>query len=171
MSARLPGIGSHHSARRITDEWYTPPEILAALGPFDLDPCAPPDHPDWTGAAASYTITDDGLTQPWHGTVWLNPPYSDVAPWMARLAEHGDGIARCETRWWFEHVWPHATALLFLAGRVTFYKPDGTSSKAGHNSGGPSVAIAYGAKCADRLALCGLPGALVDRAQLIGEAS
>ena len=24
-----------------SDEWYTPKEILEALGKFDLDPCAP----------------------------------------------------------------------------------------------------------------------------------
>lgn len=24
-----------------TDEWYTPREIIDALGPFELDPCAP----------------------------------------------------------------------------------------------------------------------------------
>lgn len=24
-----------------TDEWYTPKEIINALGKFDLDPCAP----------------------------------------------------------------------------------------------------------------------------------
>lgn len=24
-----------------TDEWYTPKEIIDALGKFDLDPCAP----------------------------------------------------------------------------------------------------------------------------------
>ena len=23
------------------DEWLTPPHVLQALGPFDLDPCAP----------------------------------------------------------------------------------------------------------------------------------
>lgn len=39
-------------------EWYTPPEIFAALGlTFDLDPCAPPyplasDTPWWQAAVA-----------------------------------------------------------------------------------------------------------------------
>ena len=26
---------------RSSDEWYTPKEVLKALGRFDLDPCAP----------------------------------------------------------------------------------------------------------------------------------
>ena len=28
-----------------TDEWYTPKEIIDALGEFDLDPCAPVSPP------------------------------------------------------------------------------------------------------------------------------
>lgn len=31
-------------------EWLTPPDILRALGPFDLDPCAPVNRP-WDMAA------------------------------------------------------------------------------------------------------------------------
>lgn len=101
----------------------------------------------------------------------MNPPYSDIAPWLRKLAAHPAGgvaltFARVETRWWFDHVWPHAQALLFLHGRVTFWQAgtDGVarSAKAGHNSGGPSVLIAYGDRAADRLRSCGLAGSLVE---------
>ena len=34
---------------RSSDEWYTPKEVLKALGRFDLDPCAPV-HPLWPTA-------------------------------------------------------------------------------------------------------------------------
>lgn len=40
MSARA--MGSHQSARAKTTTWLTPPELIQALGPFDLDPCASP---------------------------------------------------------------------------------------------------------------------------------
>lgn len=160
----LPGIGSHHSAKSKTDEWLTPPDLLASLGPFDLDPCSPVERP-WPTAARHYTVEDDGLELPWEGRVWCNPPYSQLTPWMARLAAHGDGVAlifaRLETACWFEHVWPAASGLLFLAGRLTFHLGDGTASKAGHNSGGPSVLVAYGEANADALAASGLRGALV----------
>lgn len=123
---RLPGVGAHHAANPQTDEWLTPPEILRALGRFDLDPCAPHDLPRWTRCARHYTATDDGLSAPWEGSVFCNPPYSNVEPWMRRMAAHGNGVAlvfaRTETRWWFDHVWPHASALLFLAGRVSFLR-------------------------------------------------
>lgn len=36
-----------------TDEWYTPKEIIDALGKFDLDPCAPV-NPLWKTAAQMY---------------------------------------------------------------------------------------------------------------------
>lgn len=159
---RLPGIGSHHSARVDTDEWLTPPEIIDDLGPFDLDPCAPETQP-WPTAERTYTATVDGLQQDWHGYVWLNPPYSEIEPWMGRLATHNNGIglvfARTETRWWFESVWPVASAIMFLEGRLHFHRPDGTRAEA--NSGAPSALVAYGLPAANKLARTRLHGAVV----------
>ena len=40
------GMGGHHApVKGAKDEWITPPFITQALGPFDLDPCAPVDAP------------------------------------------------------------------------------------------------------------------------------
>lgn len=139
-------MGSHQSHGGGADEWLTPPDLLAALGPFDLDPCAPIDRP-WDTATRHLTIADDGLRAPWEGRVWLNPPYSRADAWLTRLAAHGHGtalvFARTETRLWFTHVWPHATGLLFLRGRLHFHYRDGRRAPA--NSGAPSVLVAYGA--------------------------
>lgn len=171
MAPRIPGIGAHHSANPQTDERLTPRHVLDALGHFDLDPCAPHDRPDWTGTDRSYTAEMDGLSLPWEGLVYMNPPYSDAGTWMKRLAGHPAGgvalvFARCDTGWWFEHVWPHARAYLFLRGRLSFIRGDGTHARAGHNAGGPSVLIAYGADAADRLYHCGLEGAFVAQARM-----
>lgn len=167
---KLPGIGAHQSARRATDEWLTPPHILEALGPFDLDPCSPVERP-WDTARRHYSAINDGLELDWHGRVWLNPPYSEIEPWMAKMAWHNHGtalvFARTEVAWWFDWVWPHASAFLFLRGRLTFHLGDGTASKAGHNSGGPSVLIAYGQHDAEVLRSCGLAGAFVSRGMLL----
>lgn len=159
----MTAIGSHHSARAGTDEWLTPPEILAALGSFDLDPCAPIERP-WPMAKTHYTLADDGLNRPWQGRVWCNPPYGLVAAkWLKRLSEHGNGIAlifaRTETKMFFEWVWTRANALLFIEGRLHFYYTDGRRTAA--NSGGPSVPIAYGEGNAAALEFCGIPGHLV----------
>jgi hypothetical protein len=56
------GIGSHQSANMQNDEWLKPPEILKALGDFDLDPCAPINRP-WPMAKNHFTVEHDGLKQ------------------------------------------------------------------------------------------------------------
>lgn len=74
------------------DAWYTPPWIFEGLGlAFDLDVAHPAEPLEWIPAAARYTAADDGLTQPWHGLVWCNPPFSDAGPWCRRWAEHDEG--------------------------------------------------------------------------------
>lgn len=159
------GMGGHHSAKMGTDEWLTPPEILRSLGTFDLDPCAPIARP-WPMAIAHYTVQDNGLRKPWHGRVWLNPPYGPpkvVAPWMRRMVEHRNGIAlifaRTETEMFFATVWSKAGAILFLRGRLNFHYVDGR--RAEKNCGAPSVLVAYGDNNVDVLLGCGIPGHVV----------
>ncbi|MHB1782642.1 MAG: DNA N-6-adenine-methyltransferase [Acidimicrobiales bacterium] len=146
MSARLAGIAWGPLVSSRSDEWLTPPAILDALGPFDLDPCTPVEMP-WRTAGARYSVADDGLGLPWSGRVWLNPPYSDAGAWMSRLAGHGCGtalvFARTDTAWWFASVWGRADLALFLRGRVSFYDATGRPSRAGHATS-PSVLVAYG---------------------------
>ena len=65
--------------------------IRDAIGGFDLDPAAGCEPTPI--ASDRYTKDDDGLTSPWYGNVWLNPPFSDKTPWFKRLVsqyEHGD---------------------------------------------------------------------------------
>lgn len=168
MTAPLfAGIGGHHSARSRTDEWLTPPELLAALGgpdSFDLDPCAPIVRP-WPTARRHLTVDDNGLRQPWNGRVWLNPPYSTnvIGQWLARMADHDRGVAlifaRTETEAFFRSVWERASALLFMRGRINFHLVDGRRAQG--NAGAPTVLCAYGRHDADVLALCGIDGAFV----------
>lgn len=76
------------------DDYYTPPHVFEALAVrFDLDVCAPPGGVPWVPADAFFTLEDDGLTKPWHGRVWMNPPYSQATAWVRRFIEHGHGIA------------------------------------------------------------------------------
>lgn len=137
-------LSGHQSARMKTDEWLTPPEILQALGEFDTDPCCPESMP-WPTARTMYSRA--GLEQPWHGRVWMNPPFGrEAIQWMHRLASHGNGIAlipaRTETAMFFETVWAKADAVLFIKGRPHFHRADG--SRAEFNSGAPICLVAYG---------------------------
>lgn len=178
MNAPLfSAMGGHQipSATR-TDDWATPPETIASLGgweSFGLDPCAMVNAPFPT-ARRVYTIVENGLIQVWdrEERVWLNPPYraSVIGQWLGRMAEHNYGtaliFARTETAAFFSHVWGRASALLFLAGRLNFYRPDGKlqprkSGPGVANAGAPSVLCAYGQHDAEILADCGLVGHFV----------
>lgn len=147
-----------------TNEWLTPPEIIEALGSFDLDPCA---HPQQFYQTARIMISPprDGLCAKWKGRVWLNPPYgTELKSWIAKLAEHGNGIALVPSRtevesWFWPYIWEAADAVLFVRGRLYFRKPDG--SKQG-NAGHGSVLVAYGQKNLAKLRKSRISGQLVE---------
>src|SRR5262249_33494741 len=71
-----------------------------------------------------------GLERPWPREcfIYLNPPFDryEVGDWIARLAEHGNGItllrARTEAER-FEPIWQGAAAILFMADRSHFHRP------------------------------------------------
>jgi hypothetical protein len=139
-----------------SDVWLTPPFIIDALGPFDLDPCAAPEPRPWQTANRHITLPVDGLGATWDSRVWLNPPYGGpnvVGPWMRKMAMHNYGtaliFARTETDLFIETVWRAATAIVFLFGRLFFHRADGI--RACNNSGAPSCLIAYGIEDAYRL--------------------
>jgi len=152
--------GFTHDQRTATssDEWYTQPEIFDALGlTFSLDPAAPTGGVPWVPARRHLTRHDDGLSRPWRGRVWLNPPYGrQTDRWLTKLADHGDGLAlvfaRTDTAW-FQGIAAKATALCFIGGRLRFYRPDGTP---GSTAPSPSLLIAFGLPCALGLAAAAL---------------
>lgn len=162
-----------HRGEDPKDEWLTPPKVKDPLGTFDLDPCSPVRRP-WDTARHHYTIEDNGLTKPWEGRIWLNPPYSDIGPWMKLMAEHGNGFAltfaRTETEWYQRWAWGHADSMFFFHGRLTFYELPKISTgslfdSAGRvprlgkgNAGAPSVLIAYGKYNVEVLHEYNLPG-------------
>jgi hypothetical protein len=146
-------MGSHQRSIGRTNIWLTPPNIIADLGPFDLDPCAAPEPRPWPTATLHYVT--DGLARPWFGRVWLNPPYSrhEIGAWVSALAKHGNGVAlvfaRTDTAFFQQHILAKADALFFLHGRLFFCHPDGR--RADDNGGAPSVLVAYGEGNATRL--------------------
>ena len=146
-----------------TVEWLTPPELVIKLGKFGLDPCSPVDAP-FLHAKNNFTILDDGLSKKWCGRVYLNPPYGGgMELWMQKLKNHGNGIAlifaRTETKCFFEHIWSHADAILFVKGRIKFYHVSGIQ---GGTPGAPSVFVAYGKENAMALKKSGIEGRYLD---------
>lgn len=148
----------------MTDVWLTPPPILRALAGtdgFDLDPCASENRP-WPTARQHFTWRENGLAQPWDGRVWLNPPYSNIAPWISRMAAHGCGtaliFAKTDTQA-FMSIFDTAAAVFFINGRVRFHLPSGKAGNGRARS--PSVLCAWSAGDAAVLADCGLDGRFV----------
>lgn len=142
------------------DRWLTPLWIVEALGAFDLDPAGAPGHPTaievWTPEEVG-----DGLSLPWHGRVWLNPPYGrESRAWVERLLAHGHGTALIPvatgTKLWQEIVLPHADAILFWRHRINFLRRDGGVDEM--VSPAASALIAFGDGDAAALASSGLPG-------------
>ncbi len=113
------------------DTWLTSPELLKALGKFDLDPCCPAKMP-WRTARKMIHQPKDGLAVEWRGRVWCNPPYSSPLPWVQKMAEHGDGVmllsANIDTRYG-QLALRSSDAVLFVQGRLLFHKLDGSLSK------------------------------------------
>ncbi len=159
------GMSGHQSARAITHTWLTPRWLIAALGEFDLDPCAAPNPRPWDTARNHFTAPDqDGLSLAWDGRVWCNPPYGgQEGEWLSKLARHGEGtaliFARTETANFHREVFAKADALFFVEGRLYFHHADGRQAKA--NAGAPSVLCAYGPDDAEILRHCGLKGQFV----------
>lgn len=129
-------------------EWYTPQWIFDALGiTFDLDPASPYNAPTHVPAEAHYTVFDNGLTKPWFGRVWLNPPYGpDTGFWIRRMIDHGNGIALVFSRTdaaWCQEAMQAATAMVFLAGRVEFV-PGLENQHKRSRAGAGTVLFAFG---------------------------
>lgn len=122
------------SAKKNTDCWYTPPEIVElvrqTLGFIDLDPCA--DNRKHVPAKVHYTEADNGLTREWAGKVFMNPPYSCPGKWIAKLqAEFDSGRvteaialvpAATDTKWLSPLL--STQAICFWKGTIKFLDTD-----------------------------------------------
>lgn len=122
-----------------SDEWYTPADYIEAarrvMGGIDLDPASCDAANEVVQADRYFTISDDGLAQPWAGRVFMNPPFGrDGSPAFVEklLAEHDAGrvteavllcAARLETAW-FQPLFDHL--LCFPNHRVRFWQPGRT---------------------------------------------
>lgn len=123
------------------NEWFTPGEYIKmareVLGAIDLDPATHPQAQTIVQAEHYFTKEDNGLSQEWHGRVWLNPPYAQplIAQFVSKMvSERKAGHVTAaimlthnytDTAWFHEaaHV---ANAICFTRGRVKFYEADGT---------------------------------------------
>jgi phage N-6-adenine-methyltransferase len=120
------------------DEWYTPATYIEAarsvMGAIDLDPATSAAAQEVVKAATWYTKQDDGLSVPWEGRVWINPPYSMplIRQFTSKLIdEYENGNVtqaiiltnNSSDTAWFHDLLSHYPAC-FTRGRVQFWRPD-----------------------------------------------
>lgn len=146
-----------------SDEYYTPKEIIDALGHFDLDP-ATPVNPRWRTADVMYTKEDDGLSKEWFGRVFLNPPYSRplIEQFMLKMTAHGNGIAlvvpKLGTKMFRDIVIPSCSAMYLLNERIKFYDMNWMQQKSPICQ---SMLIAFGEENKEAIRNSGLKGIML----------
>ena len=111
-----------------TDLWETPKDLFDKLNKefhFALDVCATPEN---AKCEEFYTKEQDGLKQPWKGTVWCNPPYGrQIGEWVRRgffASISGNTVvmllpARTDTKWFHDYIYGKAE-IRFIRGRLKF---------------------------------------------------
>jgi hypothetical protein len=87
-----PAVVLRDAGQRNGDEWYTPPDVVAAItwafdGEIMCDPCSPISGDSPVVAKHRYTIDDDGLSKSWCDRTYVNPPYSATRPWIKKAIE------------------------------------------------------------------------------------
>ena len=149
---------SEHNKERLagytSDDYHTPAWVFDELNiTFDLDPCSPGQNLSNVPATHAFTIADDGLNQPWHGNVFMNPPFSQSKLWVQKFIDHEQGIALLPTSrsHWFIDIWNTATAIALPNQLFNFERPD----KRKANIFMPVLIIAYGKDNATAIARLG----------------
>jgi len=118
-------LSVHFSSK--TDEWETPQDLFDDLNEkyhFDIDVCALPEN---AKLEEYFDPEDDGLSQAWWGTCWMNPPYGRaIKKWMRKAYEESQNgsvvvclvPARTDTAWW--HDYAMKGDITFIRGRLKF---------------------------------------------------
>lgn len=146
-----PQLFAAGQERSTSDDYYTPRHVFDRLAiTFDLDVAAPPGGVPWIPAKRFLTMADDGLNAPWHGRVWMNPPYSQTTPWVKRFIAHGNGIA----------LVPHAKSawhpLLWAAADGCVMPKDGYFDFVGGSIMLPVWFAAFGPECVEAIGRLGM---------------
>ncbi|MCM7651297.1 phage N-6-adenine-methyltransferase [Enterobacter hormaechei] len=131
------------------DLWRTPPALFASLDAefcFQLDAAAAPHN---ALCRKFITAEQNTLETPWAdylnvpGYVWLNPPYSDIMPFVKKAASESANqigtvmLVPADTSvGWFKEAIQTASEVRFItAGRLAFINPVTGKPVSGNNKG------------------------------------
>ena len=105
---------------RESDHYATPKKFYKKLNKefdFDYDPCP-------------LRSEVDGLLNKWEGNIYINPPYSNIEPFISKGIEelrkgNADKLVylipiRSDTKYWHNLIMPYAYEIRFIKGRLNF---------------------------------------------------
>jgi len=119
------------------NDWYTPEAYIeaarAVLDGIDCDPASSDTAQYVVNADVYFTENDNGLNKAWHGSVWLNPPYSmpEIQLFVDKLISNravDDWIVltnNSSDTGWFHSLLECADVTCFTKGRIGFENLDG----------------------------------------------
>jgi hypothetical protein len=134
------------------DDWQTPEWIIEAIeehhGTINTDPSQGPGTE--IGDTRNFDEDDDGLSQPWLGTVFCNPPFSMKEDFLEKAVNESSRkevgtifvvTPDCtDTKTiWHEHIAPDANYVWFSYGRISYLRPDG--EKVGSPTFGTAISV------------------------------
>lgn len=149
-AAKLSGdYGGSKTPPDQRDLWRTPPALFASLNAefcFQLDAAAAPHN---ALCRKFITAEQNTLETPWAdylsipGYVWLNPPYSDITPFVKKAAAESANqigtvmLVPADTSvGWFKEAIQTASEVRFItAGRLAFINPVTGKPVSGNNKG------------------------------------
>ena len=126
---------------KVNDEYNTPDGMLdnfckaAGMDYPKLDVCST----DKNAQCPNYfTLKDNALTKEWNKPFFCNSPYSKSAEfikygWQQVKKHQVPGIflifAKTETKYWQEIIFPNATMIFWIKGRVQFARANGLNRR------------------------------------------
>lgn len=155
IAAALPvkkSAGDYGGSKTPADQrdlWRTPPALFACLNAefcFQLDAAAAPHN----ALCRKFITTEQNtLETPWAdylsipGYVWLNPPYSDITPFVKKAATESANqigtvmlVPSDTSVGWFKEAIQTASEVRFItAGRLAFINPVTGKPVSGNNKG------------------------------------
>lgn len=134
-------LGKPHASQNTGEnEWYTPKKYIDAalktMGSIDLDPASTELANQIIKATKIFTKENSGLDKPWHGNVWLNPPYAQplMTSFCDKLLEELSNISQAcvlvnnatETSW-FQKLVIASSSHCLIKHRIKFLDVDGNA--------------------------------------------
>jgi len=152
---------THKHREEGSDQYATPTSLWRPLSKavdgFDLDPASGAESTPI--APMRFSAENDGLSQPWTGDVWLNPPFGDspgtgpskLKRWLTKARQEAQRDATrsvtallpvdTSTRWFHNHVVEAPILCLMGPGRLEF---EGEKAEDTGNTSFATCIAAYG---------------------------